>query len=150
MKLVPKPTIGTAPPDGKTLVNIQTLLWINTPATVNLGTSPLAGHQVTLTASVQTVAWNFGDQHTDTATTPGRPFLTTDHCSTATCPDYYGHTYTTTGTMTITATTTWTGRYNIDGGPFLAITGTATSAPQTTTVTVKQSRAILIPNPGSS
>jgi hypothetical protein len=149
-KLVPKPTIGTAPPNGNTLVNIQTILWINTPTTVNLGTTPLAGHQVTLTASVQSVTWNFGDHHTDTTKTPGRPFLDNDHCYTTLCPDYYGHIYTTTGTMTITATTTWTGRYNIDGGPFLPITGTATSTPQTTTATVKQSEAILVPNPDQS
>ena len=117
------------------LVNVETLIWLDTTKTVDLGTTPLLGHHINLIATVQTVTWNFGDHHTDTTTRPGRPFLTTDHCATLTCPGWYGHTYTTTGTMTLTATITWTGRYNIDNGPYHPITGTVTTTPTTTTCT---------------
>jgi hypothetical protein len=90
VKLVPNPTIGTAPPTTKTgLVNVEVLTWLTTPATVNLGTTPLLGHQVTLTATVQSVTWTWGDHTTDTIHKPGRPFLSTDFCDTTTCPDWF-------------------------------------------------------------
>jgi hypothetical protein len=149
VKLVPNPTIGTAPPTTKTgLVNVEVLTWLTTPATVNLGTTPLLGHQVTLTATVQSVTWTWGDHTTDTIHKPGRPFLSTDFGDTTTCPDWFGHTYTTTGIMTITATTTWTGRYSIDGANYQP--GTATSTPATSQIHIQQSRTVLVPNPTTS
>jgi hypothetical protein len=147
VKLLPHPTIQTAPPNNHTLTNLETLIWLNTPQQINLGTTPLANHHITLIATITTITWNFGDHHTDTTTTPGRPFLPTDHCPTTTCPTWYGHTYTQTGTITLTATTTWTGRYNIDNGPYHPITGTTTTPPTTTQLTIQQSLSILVPNP---
>jgi hypothetical protein len=52
--------------------------------------------------------------------------------------------------MTITATTTWTGRYSIDGNNYRPITGTATSTPATSQIHIQQSRTVLVPNPTSS
>jgi hypothetical protein len=151
VKLVPTPTIGTAPPATKTgLVYVEVLTWLATPATVNLGTTPLLGHQVTLTATVQSVVWTWGDDSTDTIHKPGRPFLSTDYCDTKQCPDWFGHTYTATGIKTITATTTWTGRYSIVGANSLPITGTATSTPATSQIHIQQSRTVLVPNPTTS
>ena len=151
VKLVPNPTIASAPPTTKTgLVNVEVLTWLTTPATVNLGTTPLLGHQVTLTATVQSVTWTWGDHNTDTTHKPGRPYLSSDNCVTKTCPDWFGHTYTTTGIKTITATTTWTGRYSIDGANYLPITGTATSTPATSQIHIQQSRTVLVPNPTTS
>ena len=49
--------------------------------------------------------------------------------------------------MTIPATTTWTGRYSVDGANFLPITGTATSTPATSQIHIQQSRTVLVPNP---
>ena len=150
VKRVPTPAIRTAPVNSRVLVNVETLLWLDTTDDVDLGTTALLGHQVRLTASVQTVTWDFGDHHTDTTTTPGRPFLSTDYCATLTCPDWYGHTYTTTGTMTLTATITWTGRYTLDNGPSQPITGTVTPPALTTGLRVLESLSVLVPNPTGS
>ena len=146
-RLVPRPGIGVAPPGGVTLVNIQTLLWIGTTATRDLGTVTLLGRRVDLQVTVTSVRWDFGDGAVDTTTSPGRPYDPADPCSTALCPDYFGHTYTTTGPMTITATTTWTGRYRIDGGAWQTIATPVTGPPEQAGVTVKQTRAVLVPTP---
>jgi hypothetical protein len=144
-KLVPHPGIGIAPPGGTTLVNIQTLLWLNTPANQRLGTLTLLGHRVTIHVHIERIDWTFGDGHTDTTTSPQRKYDPADGCHAVTCPGYWGHTYTSTGTMTIAATITWTGRYQVDGGPPLDIAGTVTSPATNTTVTVHQARGILVP-----
>jgi hypothetical protein len=150
-KLVPHATISAAAQHGVSLVNAETLYWLDTPTTVDLGTTPLLGQPVQLLATVATVHWNFGDGHTATSQGPGRPFTTTDHCNTTTCPDWFGHTYTDPApNLTVTATTTWTGRYSINGGPFTAITGTVTAPPATIPMQVDQSLAILVPNPGET
>jgi hypothetical protein len=147
-KLVPHVTIDAAGHNGVSLVNLETLYWLNTPTTVDLGTTALLGQQVQLLATVQTVQWNFGDGHTATSQGPGRPFTATDHCSTKTCPNWFGHTYTQPApNLTVSATTTWTGRYRVNNGPFIAITGTVTSPPATIPMQVDQSLAILVPNP---
>ena len=135
---------------GTGLVNVEVLTWMTTPTTVNLGTTPLLGHQVTLVATVQSVTWTWGDTTTNTTQGPGRPWLPTDYCNTPQCPDFTGHTYTTTGIKTLTATTTWTGRYTLDGTNYLPITGTATSPTTTTQIHITQSRAVLVPNPTTS
>jgi hypothetical protein len=147
-KLVPHPGIGIAPPGGATLVNIQTLLWLNTPANQRLGTLTLLGHHVTIRVHIERIDWTFGDGHTDTTSSPQRKYDPADSCHTTTCPSYWGHTYTNTGTMTIAATITWSGRYQIDGGAPLDIAGTVTSPATNTTVTVRQARGILVPDPG--
>ena len=102
-KLVPRPEIGVAPPGGKTLVNLQTVLWADTPADRALGTVTLLGtYRVALRVHVQEVAWAFGDGATEVADGPGLPYRKGEHCTTVTCPGHFGHVYATTGTMTIT------------------------------------------------
>jgi hypothetical protein len=147
-KLVPHPGIGIAPPGGATLVNIQTLLWLNTPANQRLATVSLLGHHVTIRVHIERIDWTFGDGHTDTTSSPQRKYDPADSCHTTTCPSYWGHTYTNTGTMTIAATITWSGRYQIDGGAPQDIAGAVTSPATNTTVTVRQARGILVPDPG--
>ena len=98
--------------------------------------------------------WDFGDGHTDTSTGPGKPYTDADHCDTVTCPDFFGHVYgadTRTGhadgSILVTATVTWTGRYSIDTGPAQPIPGTVTSPPLTETLYLYESRSVLVPNP---
>ncbi|MDT4934122.1 MAG: hypothetical protein QOK11_2014, partial [Pseudonocardiales bacterium] len=147
-KRVPHPGIGVAPPGGITLVHIQTLLWLNTPPTQPLGTATLLGHHLTLRVHVHHVDWDFGDHTTDTTPGPQRRYDPTDPCHTPTCPHYWGHTYTHTGTTTLHAHTTWTGQYRLDGGPWQTIPGTVTGPDTTTTLTIRQARGILVA-PGS-
>jgi hypothetical protein len=147
-KLVPHPKVGIAPPGGATLVNIQTLLWAETPADQSLGTVTLLGHQVTLQVHVAQVDWDFGDGQRDSTDGPERPYDPAAGCKTVTCPGYWGHVYGTTGAMTISASVTWSGRYRVDGGAWLDIPGTVTGPATTAALTVKQARGVLVPNPG--
>lgn len=143
-KLVPHPTIGTAPPGGTTLVNIETLLWVDTPSSRPLGTVTLLGHQVQITVALASVAWTFGDGHSETTPDAGTPYDRADPCSAKLCDDYWGHVFTTTGAHVITATITWTGTYRVDAGPAQTIPGTVTGPPSTVTITARQARGILV------
>jgi hypothetical protein len=147
-KLLPHPAIGVAPAGGVTLVNIETVLWVDTPVDRMLGTVTLLGHRVALRAHIVRVEWNFGDDSTAISATPGRPYTNADPCRTVDCPDYFGHTYVHTGPLTIAAQLTWTGQFRVDNGTWQAIPGTVTAAATSTAVHVKEARGILVPNPG--
>lgn len=148
-RLVPHPKIGVAPPGGTTLVNIQTLLWLDTPADQSLGTVTLLGHRIALRVHVDRADWDFGDGQSDTTDSPERKYDPADHCHTVICPDYWGHVYDTTGRMTITATVTWSGRYRVDGGSWQDVPDTVNGSAASTHVTVRQARGVLVPDPGS-
>jgi hypothetical protein len=147
-RLVPHPKIGVAPPGGATLVNVQTLLWADTPADQPLGTVTLLGHRVALRVHVERVDWDFGDGQSDTTDGPKPKYDPADDCHTVTCPGYWGHVYVATGPMTIAASITWSGRYRIDGGAWQDIPDTVTGPTATAALTVKQARGVLVPNPG--
>jgi hypothetical protein len=146
-KLVPHPKIGVAPPGGVTLVNIETVLWVDTLPDRFLGTVTLLGHRVDLRAHVEQVHWDFGDGSTDTTSTPGEAYTHDDPCRTVDCPHYFGHTYIHTGRVTITAELTWTGEFRVDGGTWQPITGAVAAPATATSVHVKEARGILAPNP---
>jgi hypothetical protein len=146
-RLLPHPAILTTDGNSPTLVNLETVFWIDTQPARTLGTVTLLGYAVTLRAHLIRVDWDFGDGHTDTTTGPEPAYQRSDPCNTAMCADYYGHVYRSTGTPTVTATLSWTGQYRVDGGPWLDISGTVAAAAQPSTITVHQARAILVPNP---
>ncbi len=147
-KLVPRPGIGVAPPGGKTLVNVQTVLWANTPADRGLGTVTLLGtYRVALRVQVQQVAWAFGDGDTEIADGPGLPYRKGEHCTTVTCPGHFGHVYATTGTMTITEQVTWSGQYSVNGGAWQDVAGAVDGPAATAQVTVVQARGVLVADP---
>lgn len=144
-RLLPHPNIHST--DARTLVNIETVFWIDTAASRTLGTVGLLGYQVSLRARISSIDWDFGDGHTDTTTSPEPAYDASRPCDTVSCPDYYGHTYTATGTPATTAAITWTGQYRVDNGPWLDILGTVTAPATATAVTVRQARGVLVPNP---
>jgi hypothetical protein len=144
-RLVPHPKVGIAPPGGATLVNIQTLLWADTPVDRSLGTVTLLGHRIDLRVRVARVDWEFGDGTGDTTSTPEPKYDPGAGCRTVTCPGYWGHVYVATGAMQISATVTWSGRYRVDGGAWLAIPDTVTGPAMTADVTVRQARGVLVP-----
>lgn len=147
-RLVPHPGIGIAPPGGATLVNLQTLLWTDTPTARTLGTITLLGHHITLHIRVARVDWDFGDGQRDSTAGPQRRYDPADGCRTRTCPGYWGHIYAATGPVTISATTTWTGTYRVDNGGWQTIVGTVTGPTSTAALTVRQARGVLVPDPG--
>lgn len=145
-KRVPHPHIGVAPPGGVTLVNIQTVLWVDTSTDRDLGTVTLLGQRVGLRVHVRSVAWRFGDGDQATSAAPGRPYDRADPCRQSLCPSYWGHVYRRTGAVTITAQVTWTGEFRVGAGPWQPIGGTVTGPPQSTSVTVREARGVLVPN----
>ena len=148
-KLVPQVGIGRAGQEGVSLVNVETLYWLDTPVTVDLGAAVLLGQRVDLLATVTSVRWDFGDGQSGTSQGPGRAFTSADLCGTPSCPGWFGHTYTVTTTqpLTVTATATWSGRYSVAGGPFAAIAGTVTAPVVTLPMQVRQAQSVLVPNP---
>ena len=148
VRLIPSAALGLAPHDS-TLVNIQTIMWVDAPKTQPLPPLTILGQRVTVTLTLSDVTWSFGDGQTTSTNTPGKAYDTAhDPCHTATCPGYFGHTYRTSGTDTIRATAAWTARFAVDGGNAATIPGTVAGPTATTTVAVKQARSVLVPNPG--
>ena len=155
LRLVPSPAIGAAPGKGRTLVNMQTILWVNSAADQSLGPVTLLGHQVGLRIHARATAWAFGDGITDTSAGLGRPYTAADGCGDAICAGYFGHTYAGTGAMTISATVTWAGEFSVDGGPWRGIANPATGAntvagpTATRPIAVIQARGVLVQDPGA-
>ncbi len=148
-KLVPHPAIGIAPPGGATLVNIQTLLWAETAPEQSLGAVRLLGHDVALRVRVVRVDWDFGDGSTDTTDSPEPKYNPADGCRTVMCAGYWGHVYRSTGSMRVSATVTWSGRYRVDGGPWQDIPDTVTGPAASTDLVVRQARGVLVPAPSN-
>lgn len=146
-KLLPHPAIGSAPTGHVTLVNIETVLWVDTPPDRTLGTVSLLGHRVTLRAHLERVDWNFGDRSSDTTNGPGKRYTSTDPCRTKQCPNYFGHTYVRTGPVTVDAALTWTGQFRVDNGAWQTIPGTVAAPATGDAIRVKEARGVLIPNP---
>jgi len=153
LKLVPSPAIGVAPGKGRTLVNMETIFWVNSAADQSLGPVTLLGHQVGLRIHARATAWVFGDGSTDTSAVLGRPYAAADGCGEAVCAGYFGHTYVSTGEMTVSATVTWAGEFSVDGGPWRGIANPATGAntvegpAATRPITVIQARGVLVQDP---
>jgi hypothetical protein len=144
IRLLHPPAIGIAPNTGTGLVNLKTLLWINTPSTLNLGRSALIGFPVQLQVTYHHTDFDFGDHTTATLQpTPGTPYHPDHDCGP--CTDEFGHTYTHPGPATITAHTYWQAAYRTTGQPWTPIPGTVTAQqPATTTLTIHQAHSILI------
>jgi hypothetical protein len=147
-KQVPKPTVGLAPPGGRTLVNEQTVMWVDTVADRDLDTVTLLGmYRVALRIHVHSVSWTFGDGDSDVTDGPGTPYRAGEHCKTATCPGHFGHTYASTGSMTIRAQVVWSGQFSVNGGAWQDIDGTVTGPEQAAGVVVVEGRGVLVPDP---
>lgn len=73
--------------------------------------------------------------------------MTSDPCGQIQCPAWFGHTYTSTGTVNVTAAINWSATYTVDDGPTQKITGTVTGPKTTLNLQVKQARAVLVPDP---
>ncbi len=146
-RLLPLPQIGVAPTDGTSLVNIQTILWVDTASDRELGTVNLLGRNVSIAAHLERIDWRFGDGATDSSDGPGRAYTDSDPCDTVLCPGYFGHMYRTTGHPEVTAILTWSGTYRVGGGPPEPIPGTVSTDAQPTQLRIVESRSELVPNP---
>lgn len=148
LRLLPQVGIGSAW-STRALVNAQTVLWAETGDRRALGNVTVVGRQVALRIGFDHATWDFGDGTSDTTTDPGKPYTRADPCGTAQCPDYYGHTYTDTGDVTITLTVAWHAEFSLDGGAtWTAVDPAPLTGPATThDLTVVQARGIIVQNP---
>jgi len=145
--LIPGAAIGLAPRES-TLVNIQTIMWVDTAAARTLPTVAILGQQVSIRITIDHVAWDFGDGQAGTSDGPGKPYdADGDPCRAKQCPDYFGHTYATTGSMTVTATVTWRATFRVGGGPATAIPGALAGPSTTAGIVVREARSVLVPDP---
>ncbi|MGI8677161.1 MAG: hypothetical protein ACR2LX_00450, partial [Jatrophihabitans sp.] len=115
-RLVPSAAVGLAP-HGSTLVNIETVMWAEAPASRTLPAVTLLGRTVVISLKLDSVAWDYGDGASDPNGPPGKPYdATNDPCRLRQCTDYDGHTYLRTGPVTVTAVARWRASFTIDGG----------------------------------
>ncbi|WP_375482400.1 hypothetical protein [uncultured Jatrophihabitans sp.] len=148
VRLIPSASLGLAPHDS-TLVNIQTIMWVNAPKNRTLAPLTILGQRVTVTLTLDHVDWSFGDGQNTTTTSPGRAYDNAHHpCRTRTCPGYFGHVYTRSGSRTLHATASWTARFSVNGAAAVAIPGTVAGPTAASGLAVKQARSVLVPNPG--
>jgi hypothetical protein len=146
-RLIPTAQIGLAPRQD-TLVNMETIMWVATARQRTLPTVTILGRPVSVHISMDHVTWNYGDGNTSTSNGPGRAYDAQRHpCTTAQCPDYAGHTYTSTGQLIVTATVTWQATFQVAAGPATPIPGTLDGPPNTATLLVREARSILVRDP---
>jgi hypothetical protein len=148
-RLGPAGAIGGAP-NKNTLGNLQTVLWLVIGPVVQLPQVTILGRKVGITITFDHADWSFGDGHSDTTDVPGKPYRVAEHCTTITCPGHYGHTYTSTGAMTITAIASWRVRFRVGNGAPTSIPGTVTGPASQTTIRVLEARGVLVPDPTPS
>jgi hypothetical protein len=150
LRLLPAVRIGSAW-DTRALVNAQSIFWAVTDPDRALPTATVVGRRVQLRIHFDHATWNFGDGATDSTTDPGKPYTEADSCNTAQCPGYYGHTYTDTGSVTISLSVSWHAQFSLDGGTTWTDVDQAPLTGPTTThqLSVVQARGVLVPDPGS-
>lgn len=128
-------TIVHQPAGAWTLVNVETIVYTD-PAPQTLTTTVL-GLPITVEATPVSFAWDFGDG--------SAPLVTTD--AGAPYPGHtVSHTYTGEGTVTISLTTSWAGRFRIDGtGAWRPVNGTATTTSVAAPLRVEATETSLVP-----
>lgn len=148
VRLVPSAAVGLAPRT-VSLVNIQTIMWVEAPGRRTLAPLTILGQRVLVNLTLDHVAWTFGDGSSAAPNSAGKAYSDSDPCRERTCPGYFGHMYRTTGRRTLTATTWWRAGFTVNGGPAVAIPGTVSGPGATANLTIKQARAVLIPDPAN-
>lgn len=113
----PQSDLVIQPPDGQTLVNLPTNFFTdNTSATRQ--TARLLGQEVLIEAVPATYTWRFGDGASQATASPGTAFPALE----------ITHQYADVGTFAPSVDTTYTGRYRLNGGPWIAIPESLTVA----------------------
>ena len=145
LRLLPHVSIGSAP-NGAGLANAETVLWADTDADRQLPTVMIVGQQVEIRISFDHANWTFGDGTSDTSGSPGRPYdAESDPCETAQCADYYGHTYRSTGRVTVTLTVAWNAQYRLGGQSWTDVGAAPLTGPAgTQSLTIRQARGVIV------
>jgi len=119
---LPAPALSIQPPNGKTLVGLETIF--STKADPFTRTLTLLGQQVTLRIEPSSFLWHHGDGTSQTTDWAGKAW---DHDS----PDIQGyltHTFEHTGTVSPSVEVTWSAQYRVGRGAWQPVNGTVTRA----------------------
>ena len=135
---LPAGVVHIQPPNGRTLVNVPTNVYVDAEAIV-LPTQVL-GFPVRVRATPSRYTWRFGDGQAMTTADGGGPY---PHMTTT-------HTYTRPQTARVALSTVYTGEYSVAGGPFLPIDGTATVESPAAALTVLAAESRLTTGGGRS
>lgn len=111
----PASRLVVQPPNGKTLVNLETNFYTADNVVVAKDVS-IANQQVTIEAVPTTYTFHFGDETSTSTSSPGRPYPSLD----------VSHTYARTGAVKVSLDTTYSGRYTIGDGDWVPIPETLT------------------------
>lgn len=129
---LPSGRVHIQPNDGRTLVNVETNLFVEARE-VPLTTS-LLGLNVHVRATPVWYQWDYGDGRSRRTTDPGAPY-----------PELRtGHVYMTAGVVLVRLSTAYTGEYSVEGGPWLPIDGVAIVPSQGVTLTVSEVNSELV------
>jgi len=125
--------LAVQPPDGVTLVGFESNFFTtNTGPTAQAVT--LLGRRIQIEATPTSYVWHFGDESTETTSTPGAayPQLLVTH--------RYQHI----GKVQPSVDTVYAGRYRVGTGPWRAIPGTLTVTGQQQELEVREARGVLV------
>jgi hypothetical protein len=111
----PSSELVVQPPDGQTLVNFPTIFYTDNAAPSRQRVT-LLRQGVLIEATPTTYTWRFGDGTSTSTATPGAAYPAME----------VTHDYATVGTFSPSVDTTYTGRYRLAGGPWVAIPETLT------------------------
>lgn len=117
---LPEPALSIQPPDGKTLVGLETIF--STKAQPFTKTLTLLGRKVTLKIEPSSFVWHHGDGTSRTTDWAGKAW---DHDS----PDidgYLTHVYEHTGAVRPSVEVTWSAQFRVGGGAWRPVNGTVT------------------------
>lgn len=148
--LIPTSGAGTSPtPDASGMaqfvVNLPLIVYAVGQTELTAGPILLVGHNVEVSASAVSYAWSAGGSRLVT-NEPGIAYNGSP-CSRTAC-DAYVHLdpFTTTGPASLALTTTWAGRYRVDGGPWIDIAGPLQKLSPPTLLNLREARGVLVYN----
>lgn len=119
---LPAPQLSIQPPNGKTLVGLETIY--STKAEPFTRTLTLLGREVTLRIEPSSFLWRHGDGTSQTTDWAGKAW---DHDA----PDidgYLTHVYEHTGELSPSVEVTWSAEFRVGGGAWQQVNGTVTRA----------------------
>lgn len=123
-------------PAGKTLVNLDTIVYTD-QAKVSSTTVVLLGFPVVVEATPMSYTWRFGDGTAVTTESPGKPYPAKE----------ITHKYLKRASVSITLTTNYAARFNVDGTGWQYIAGTVPITGPATPLQIQEAVPVLVDPP---
>lgn len=148
--LIPTSGAGTSPaPDASGMaqfvINLPLIVYVVGQTELTAGPIVLVGHNVEVSASAVSYEWSTGAAQLVTDD-PGIAYNGSP-CTRTACAAYvHLDPFTATGQASLTLTTTWIGRYRVDGGPWIDIAGPIQKSSPPTILNLREARGVLVYN----